>query len=75
MQLENKLNDRFRDFKNVTGKRNIFKHFFRVILRMYGVMYKSNDTFKDYFYKINDLVKFYGSLRFNFDHLKQFGQQ
>jgi hypothetical protein len=82
MQLQNQFNDRFCDFEKVSGKLKIFANPFSCHiddvpsnLQMNVIDLQSNDTLKNSFYEINDLVKFYGSLPSNFDELKRFAQQ
>jgi hypothetical protein len=75
MQLQNQFNDRFCDFEKVSGKLKIFSNPFSCDiddvpsnLQMNVIDLQSNDTLKNSFYEINDLVKFYGEL-------KRFAQQ
>jgi hypothetical protein len=75
MQLQNQFNDRFCDFEKVSGKLKIFANPFSCDiddvpsnLQMNVIDLQSNDTLKNSFYEINDLVKFYGEL-------KRFAQQ
>jgi hypothetical protein len=82
MQLQNQFNDRFCDFEKVSGKMKIFANPFSCDiddvpsnLQMNVIDLQSNDTLKNSFYEINDLVKFYGSFPSNFNELKRFAQQ
>lgn len=82
IQIQNQFSDRFGDFEKVSSKLKIFANPFScdieavpTHLQMNVIDLQSNDTLKNSFCEINDLVKFYGSLSSDFDELKRFAQQ
>lgn len=82
IQLQNQFDDRFSDFDKVSDKLKIFVNPFQCDvedvpsnLQMNVIDLQSNDTLKNSFCEINNLIKFYGSLSTNFDELKKFSQQ
>lgn len=82
IQPQNQFDDRFSDFDKVSDKLKIFVNPFQCDvedvpsnLQMNVIDLQSNDTLKNSFCEINNLIKFYGSLSTNFDELKKFSQQ
>ncbi|CAH2108321.1 unnamed protein product [Euphydryas editha] len=82
IQIQNQFSHRFSDFEKVSSKLKIFANPFLCDiedvpsnLQMNVIDLQCNDTLKNSFYEINDLVKFYSSLPSDFDELKRFAQQ
>ena len=82
IQIQNQFSDRFGDFEKISSKLKIFANTFSCDiedvpsrLQMNVIDLQYNDTLKNSFCEINDLVKFYGSLPSDFDELKRFAQQ
>ncbi|CAH1173813.1 unnamed protein product [Phaedon cochleariae] len=82
IQLQNQFSDRFGDFEELSGKLKVFTNPFSCDiedvpshLQMNVIDLQSNDTLKNSFHEMKDLVKFYGSLPSDFDELKRFALQ